>query len=82
MYEATKCPSCRATALIRTEQAGEYRPGECVNCRRDRGGELPGQPPGGDTALPMGVERIPGGRYRLPDGKIVKGWDAMMAGIQ
>lgn len=81
-----RCPVCRGTALIRTEQTGRYGPGECMNCRADRSGELPGQekaamPARAAKPLPEGVTALGFGRYRLADGSTIKGYDAMLAAV-
>jgi len=81
VYQSSKCPVCRATDLIRTVQTGEYKPGECANCRADRSIEMPmvDMPEPGE---PLSViEKLPGGWFKLSNGKRVHGKAALEAAL-
>ena len=76
MFKASKCPNCRATDLIRTVKTGDYDRGECMNRRFDRTCELPKE------FGPQKAVKLPFGRYRLPDGRTVKGIEAANAALE
>lgn len=83
MIVTEKCPHCRATGLVREEDLGGYKAGECFNCRFDRSDCLPGpveaaekateivdaanKDEGGGVNSPAGVECLGAGWYQLPD---------------